>query len=65
MDRWIKVYGYFTAGGDPVFKCPHCGVLHVYGVEHPHKQEICENCGNRNLYPWEDENAKENNTQDA
>ena len=52
-NAWIKDHGWITAGGDPVYKCPHCGATHVYGIEHQNKQEICENCGQRNYYPWE------------
>lgn len=33
--KWIKVGGYFTPGGDPVWECSECGKgRHVYGVEH-------------------------------
>jgi hypothetical protein len=51
---WIKVPGYCTPGGDPVWACPKChGTQHVYGVEHPDRREICEECGQRNYYPYE------------
>ena len=50
---WIEQRGWVTAGGDPVWACPKCGATHVYGVEHQHRQTICENCGQRNVYPWE------------
>lgn len=60
MNVWIKVHGYCTPGGDPVWECPHCKAKHVYGVENHDKQEICENCGQRNYYPWEVKN--DNNT---
>ena len=53
MNIWIKVYGHITPGGDPVYQCPHCKATHIYGIEHPYKQEKCENCGQRNYYPWE------------
>ena len=33
--RWVKVRGFFTPGGDPVWQCSECGKgRHVYGVEH-------------------------------
>lgn len=51
--KWIRVHGYMTPGGDPAYKCSHCGATHVYGIEHRDKQEKCENCGQRNYYPWE------------
>lgn len=32
--KWIKVHGFCTLGGDPVWKCSECGKgVHVYGVE--------------------------------
>ena len=32
--KWIRVSGYFTPGGDPVWKCSECGKgVHVYGIE--------------------------------
>ena len=33
--KWVKVHGYATPGGDPVWCCSECGKgLHVYGIEH-------------------------------
>lgn len=33
--KWVKVHGYCTPGGDPVWCCSECGKgRHVYGVEH-------------------------------
>lgn len=33
--KWIKVHGYCTPGGDPVWACSECGKgIHVYGIEH-------------------------------
>ena len=33
--RWVKVGGFFTPGGDPVWQCSECGKgRHVYGIEH-------------------------------
>lgn len=33
--HWVKVSGYITPGGDPLWKCSECGKgLHLYGVEH-------------------------------
>lgn len=54
--KWIKVSGYFTPGGDPVWECSECGKgRHVYGVEHgTYGADIsdgqwvaCPNCGAR------------------
>lgn len=52
--RWVKVSGYVTPGGDPVWKCSECGKgVHVYGIEHgTYGADIadgqwisCPNCG--------------------
>lgn len=52
--KWVKVHGYATPGGDPVWKCSECGKgVHVYGVEHRSYGEdvsdgqwkACPNCG--------------------
>lgn len=52
--EWIKVHGYVTPGGDPVWKCSECGKgVHVYGIEHgtygAHISDgqwvSCPNCG--------------------
>lgn len=53
--RWIEVGGYFTPGGDPVWKCSECGKgTHVYGIEansyngditNGHQWVACPNCG--------------------
>ena len=33
--RWVKVGGFVTPGGDPVWQCSECGKgRHVYGIEH-------------------------------
>lgn len=54
--RWVKVPGYATPGGDPVWKCSECGKgVHVYGIEHgTYGAEVadgqwvsCPNCGAR------------------
>jgi DNA-directed RNA polymerase subunit RPC12/RpoP len=54
--RWVKVSGYVTPGGDPVWKCSECGKgVHVYGIEHgTYGADIadgqwisCPNCGAR------------------
>ena len=54
--RWVKVHGYATPGGDPVWKCSECGKgVHVYGIEHGrYGAEVadgqwvsCPNCGAR------------------
>lgn len=53
--KWVKVGGYFTPGGDPVWKCSICGKgVHVYGIEassynrdytDDHQWVACPNCG--------------------
>lgn len=52
--EWVKVHGYVTPGGDPVWACPKCGKgIHVYGIEHgtygkdiaDHQWVACPNCG--------------------
>ena len=52
--RWVQVGGYFTPGGDPVWKCSECGKgMHVYGIEAPSYNRdyadgqwvACPNCG--------------------
>jgi DNA-directed RNA polymerase subunit RPC12/RpoP len=52
--RWVKVHGYCTPGGDPVWACSECGKgVHVYGIEHgTYGADIaddqwvsCPNCG--------------------
>ena len=55
MGHWVKVGGYFTPGGDPVWKCSECGKgIHVYGIEansynrdytDGHQWVACPNCG--------------------
>ena len=51
---WVKVGGFVTPGGDPVWKCSNCGKgVHVYGVEHStygadiadNQWVACPNCG--------------------
>lgn len=52
--KWVKVGGFATPGGDPVWKCSKCGLgIHTYGVEHmtygsdiaEHQWVSCPNCG--------------------
>jgi len=52
--KWIKIPGYATPGGDPVWGCSECGKgKHVYGIEHgtygadvaDHQWVTCPNCG--------------------
>ena len=51
---WVKVPGYYTPGGDPVWICPKCGGSeHVNGIETVNKKKVCEQCGQRNYYPHE------------
>lgn len=51
---WVKIPGYATPGGDPVWACSNCGKgIHVYGIEHKtygsdiadHQWVACPNCG--------------------
>ena len=53
-ERWMKVHGFCTPGGDPVWECSGCGKgRHVYGIEAPTYQGdvsdyqwvACPNCG--------------------
>ena len=56
MGIWVKVPGYATPGGDPVWACPKCGgTEHVNGIETVNYKLFCENCRERNYYPWEEE----------
>lgn len=52
--KWIKVPGYASPGGDPVWACSKCGKgLHVWGIEAQsygkdvadHQWVSCPNCG--------------------
>lgn len=52
--HWVKVPGYATPGGDPVWACYRCGKgIHVYGIEAStygkeiaeHQWIACPNCG--------------------
>lgn len=52
--HWVKVSGYATPGGDPVWACSECGKgLHTYGIEHGSygthistgQWVACPNCG--------------------
>ena len=53
--KWLKICGYCTPGGDPVWKCSECGKgIHVYGIEtnsynrdvaDGHQWVACPNCG--------------------
>ena len=52
--KWVKLHGYVTPGGDPVWCCSECGKeIHVYGIEHgsygadiaDHQWVACPNCG--------------------
>ena len=56
MGKWVKVSGYVTPGGDPVWECSECGKgRHVYGIEASSYQRdvsnqqwvACPNCGAR------------------
>ena len=61
-NRWVKVNGYVTAGGDSVWECPVCRKFrHVYGIEHMDNHlECCPQCGAMLLYPWEKDNDESN-----
>jgi hypothetical protein len=52
--KWIRVGGYVTPGGDPVWRCSNCGKgKHVWGIEHnsygadvaDQQWVACPNCG--------------------
>jgi len=52
--KWIRVGGYVTPGGDPVWRCSECGKgKHVWGIEHnsygadvaDQQWVACPNCG--------------------
>lgn len=52
--KWIRVGGYATPGGDPVWRCSECGKgQHVWGIEHnsygadvaDQQWVSCPNCG--------------------
>lgn len=50
---WKEVKGVITPGGDPCWKCPNCGFMHVYGIENiegPYNN--CPKCGISLKYPW-------------
>ena len=33
--HWVRVHGFCTPGGDPVWACSECGKgIHAYGIEH-------------------------------
>ena len=64
--QWEEVHGYVTPGGDPVWKCPHCGQdEHVYGIESPGQRRVlCKVCGTWNGY-WRKPDVTEGQTTDA
>ena len=52
--KWVRVHGYATPGGDPVWRCSACGKgMHTYGIEHGSygasiadgQWVSCPNCG--------------------
>lgn len=52
--RWVRLHGFATPGGDPVWACSQCGKgIHVYGIEagtYNHdisdgQWKACPNCG--------------------
>ena len=52
--HWVKLSGFVTPGGDPVWGCSECGKgVHVYGIEAStygadvagHQWVSCPNCG--------------------
>lgn len=61
-NRWVKVNGYVTAGGDSMWECPVCRKFrHVYGIEHMDNYfEYCPQCGAVLLYTWEKDNDESN-----
>lgn len=64
--KWIKVYGFATPGGDPVWRCSECGKgVHVYGIEAStygadiaeHQWVSCPNCG-ADMRPREEQDER-------
>lgn len=63
--KWVKVSGYATPGGDPVWKCSECGKgIHVFGIENntynndftdSHQWVSCPNCGAEMVNNYENE----------
>lgn len=60
---WIKVSGFVTPGGDPVWQCSVCGKgRHVYGIEastynsdvSDHQWVACPNCGSLMEEQWDE-----------
>ena len=54
IGEWVKVHGFVTPGGDPVWRCSNCSKgNHVFGVEHhsygadiaDNQWVACPNCG--------------------
>lgn len=52
--KWVKLHGFATPGGDPVWCCSECGMgVHVYGIEYSTyncdvsegQWVACPNCG--------------------
>lgn len=66
VGEWQEVHGCVTLGGDPVWKCPHCGQdMHVYGVESPRERRVlCKVCGTWNWY-WRKPDVAEDKATDA
>lgn len=55
--EWVKVHGYCTPGGAPVWRCPFCKSKeseHVSGIEINHSWHYCPECGARLKHPWND-----------
>ena len=60
--KWLKIGGYCSPGGDPVWKCSECGKgIHVYGIEansyngditDGHQWIACPNCGAKMEYKY-------------
>lgn len=45
-NKWVRVRGVATPGGDPYYECPECGWGRCYGIEHRKPlEETCPNCG--------------------
>jgi len=53
--KWVRILGFATPGGDPVWRCSIChGDKHVAGVETPYNlHHKCRKCGSINSYSWE------------
>jgi len=50
---WKEVKDVITMGGEPCWKCPNCGFMHVYSIENAGgNYNNCPKCGIYLKYPW-------------